>query len=533
MPEFFAPLKKLNIVQRAAVLVTLSFFYFIVFYFLYSSNHDTAFAATSFIVLIPVTLLWGMGAGIVLAVLNIFWISLSIHIITPKMSSFFSTAAAIGMSIHFGIVLIFGAIGAFQKKLKTEIEERKNAEATLILYQNQLEQIIKERTTELENAYIRINQSEKLQAIGQLAGGVAHDFNNKLTIILGYCELLRKQLDPSSTLYSYVDQIRICGQLSSGLTKQLLAFARKDVFESGFMNMNDMISEVIGLISRSLPKSIQINCTHSSLKPFVWGGISQIQSAILNIILNARDAMPCGGTLTIKTSDCFIDDAFKSKSGLTCKNGEYVVITMSDTGSGMTPEVQKRIFEPFFTTKGEGQGTGMGLAAVYGTVESHNGAISVNSIVGQGTTFTIYLPFSAKKPALVKAASSNGNYCKNEHILVVDDEHKVADILKTMLENTGYKVTIAHSGAEAIDVYKKMHAQINAVVLDMSMPDMTGLETFKILKDINPQVTALLISGYILDQQIEIGIKSGISAFLQKPIGQDELHSNIQKALNV
>jgi signal transduction histidine kinase/ActR/RegA family two-component response regulator len=477
-------------------------------------------------------LLWGIGAGIALAVLNIFCISLSIHIITPQMSSIFSTSAAIGMSIHFGLVLIFGAIGAFQKKLKTEIEERKNAEAKLIQYQNQLERIIKERTTELEKAYIRINQSEKLQAIGQLAGGVAHDFNNKLTIILGYCELLRKKLGPSSPLYSYVDQIRICGQLSSGLTKQLLAFARKDVFESGLMNMIDIINEVVGLISRSLPKNIQIDCSHSSLKPFVWGGISQIQSAILNIILNARDAMPCGGTLTIKTTDCLIDDAFKSKSGLTCKNGDYVAITMSDTGCGMTPEVQTRIFEPFFTTKGEGKGTGMGLAAVYGTVESHNGAISVNSIADQGTTFTIYLPFSAKKPALAKVAVSNDNYCKNEHILVVDDEQKVADILKTMLENTGYKVTVAHSGAEAIDIYKEMHTKINAIVLDMSMPGMTGLETFKILKDINPQVTALLISGYILDQQIETAIKSGISAFLQKPLSQDELHSSIQKALN-
>jgi signal transduction histidine kinase/ActR/RegA family two-component response regulator len=415
--------------------------------------------------------------------------------------------------------------------MKRDVEERIKAENRLIEYQNKLEQTIKERTDALENAYIKIYHNEKMQAVGQLAGGIAHDFNNKMTVILGYCDLLMKKFDINSPHYKYLEQIRISGLQSSELTRHLLAFARRGVYHFSKVNVNELISEVLALLARSFPKNITIQHSLNSTAPFVWGGVPQLQNAILNIALNAKDAMPSGGTLSIRSSNIVIDDAFVIATGQKCELGQYVSISLTDTGSGIAPEIQKRIFEPFFTTKKDGKGTGMGLAAVYGIVESHKGFITVNSVLNEGATFTINIPVTRnenKKSEILIQDQARHDY---EHVLVIDDEIKVAEIFKNMLENTGYIVTTTSNAEDAIQIYSNDYQNIDIVLIDMSMPDFSGKEIYQKLREFNPSVIALLVSGYALNDQVELALLEGVAGFIQKPCDRYELHINIQRAL--
>jgi signal transduction histidine kinase/CheY-like chemotaxis protein len=519
-----------NKIVRSIFIFFLSIVYFVIYYTLFKLTHLPIVAAFSFILLIPITWAWGIRSGFLLLILNVIWTSITLSI--PSFESRpISVNAGIGIFLQIAIVLLIGFIRSLYKKLKKENEDRIKAENKLIDYQNKLEQTIKERTEALENAYKKIYQNEKMQAIGQLAGGIAHDYNNKMTIILGYCDMLMKKFDTTSTHYKYLEQIRVSGLQSAELTKQLLAFARKGVYKFSNVNINELVSEVIALITRSFPKNIKIQHILNAIEPFVWGGIPQLQNAILNIALNAKDAMPQGGNLIIQTANLEIDESFMKILGHRCTQGPYIAISLTDTGAGIAPDIQKRIFEPFFTTKQDGKGIGMGLAAVYGTVESHKGKITVNSVINEGTTFTIYIPLSKEKPATTDIQHQSQLYNNNEHILVIDDEATVTDIFKLMLENTGYRVTTVLSGYQAIQIYTDKWADIDLVLIDMSMPDLSGRETFQKLKLINPAIKSLLVSGYTLNEQIELALTEGFAGFIQKPCDRYELHINIQKTL--
>lgn len=523
-----------NKILRSAFIFILSLIYLAVYTFSFSLTHLTIFAALSFIFLIPVTWIWGVKSGVLLLLFNIIWTTLVLSLSESEILVF-SINAVIGVSIQTIIVILIAFIRSFHKKIKKEVEERKKAEDRLIEYQNKLEQTIKERTEALENAYIGIYHNEKMQAVGQLAGGIAHDFNNKMTVILGYCDLLMKKFDPHSQSYKYLEQIRVSGLQSSELTRQLLAFARKGVYQFSNVNINMLISEIIALLNRSFPQRITIRHFLNSTTPFVWGGTPQLQNAILNIALNAKDAMPSGGTFSIETSNIAIDDTFKVTTGQKFEPGEYVRISLTDTGPGIDPEIQKNIFEPFFTTKKDGKGIGMGLAAVYGIVESHKGFITVSSILNEGTTFIVYLPVtqneSTKSPRPVYAETLNGN--DRNHVFVIDDEVDVAETIKTMLKNSGYIVTTAFSVEEALHIYSDKCRTMDIVLIDMSMPVLSGRELFLKLKVINPSITALLVSGNATSEQVELSLKDGVAGFMQKPCGRYDLHISIQRALGL
>jgi signal transduction histidine kinase/CheY-like chemotaxis protein len=523
-----------NKILRSAFLFILSLLYLAAYTFFFSLTHLPIFAALSFIFIIPVTWIWGVKSGVLLLLLNSIWTTLVLSLSESGILPF-SMDAVIGVTLQSITIILIAFIRSFHKKIKKEVEERKKAEDRLIEYQNKLEQTIKERTQALENAYIGIYHNEKMQAVGQLAGGIAHDFNNKMTVILGYCDLLMKKFDPSCQHYKYLEQIRISGLQSSELTRQLLAFARKGVYQFNKVNINMVINEIIALLTRSFPQNITLKYSLNAVTPFVWGGIPQLQNAILNIALNAKDAMYSGGTFSIETSNIVIDDAFKITTGQKCEPGEYVTISLTDTGPGIDPEIQKKIFEPFFTTKKDGKGIGMGLAAVYGIVVSHKGFITVSSILNKGTTFIIYLPVTrnestkSEKPAYTETL--NGNY--RNHVLVIDDEVNVAETIKTMLQNSGYIVSTAFSVEDALHTYSENYRTMDIVLVDMSMPDLSGRELFLKLKAINPSITALLISGNATSEQVDLSLKDGVAGFIQKPCERYNLHMSIQKALGL
>lgn len=311
----------------------------------------------------------------------------------------------LGGTIQFSIAILTGAVGSLTRKLRHEIAVRIESEDMLKKYQNQLEEMVQQRTQELQTANEHLRQAEKMEAIGQLAGGIAHDFNNQLMIIMGYCELLSKALDNKSTQWDYVKQIQTSGKRASDLTKQLLAFARKSVYKQQVVSINELASEVISLFSRSVDK-IQILSKLHAVNPYILGGPTQLQNVLLNLALNARDAMENGGTLTFETENLRFDRESDTVNNHKLPPGDYVSLSVKDTGTGIDPATMAHIFEPFFTTKEEGKGTGMGLATVYGMVSSHKGGIKVNSIVGKGTTFTLLFP-AANENSLSSAISSS------------------------------------------------------------------------------------------------------------------------------
>lgn len=379
----------------------------------------------------------------------------------------------------------------------------------------------------LEN---RLHQSEKLQAIGQLAGGIAHDFNNQLTGIIGYADLLRYELKDNKELSHYVDNILISSKRSADLTKQLLAFARKGKYLSVEIDIHRTIMEVISLMQHFIDKRINLQQILKANPSITNGDPTQIQNALLNIALNARDAMPNGGTLTFETKIIELDESLCNISIEKIKPGKYIEISIADSGIGMTEEIQKKIFEPFFTTKEEGKGTGMGLSAVYGTIKNHNGAIDVCSEIDKGTIIKICLPLATSiSENDIDSVSETVTFNQKLKLLLVDDEDMVRESGKAMLEMKGHSVTLCEDGLEAVEFYKENWRDIEIVILDMVMPILGGIETFHAMKEINPNVKVLLASGYSITGDAQILLDEGAKGFIQKPFTFEELTKSIAK----
>lgn len=515
---------------RPVIIFLLSVIYLTTYYLVFSHFRIPIVAAISFVMIIPATWSWGVRCGFLLLALNVLWTTI-VLIIVPSGLSPLSIDAFIGITLQTVTISIIGFIRSLHKKMKKEVEERIKAENKLLDYQNQLENIIKERTESLEHAYLKIYQSEKMQAVGQLAGGIAHDFNNKMTIILGYCDLLLKKFDKNNPHFKYLEEIKTCGLQSSELTRQLLAFAQKGVNHFDIVNVNDLINDIIALITRGFPKNIKTIHRLNAHEPFIMGGVPQLQNAILNIALNGKDAMPSGGQLTIETADIVIDNQFIDKKDLNCPPGSYVSITITDSGIGITPEIMKHLFEPFFTTKRDGKGTGMGLAAVYGIVESHKGCITVDSVLNEGSTFTMYIPATTKKNKKNGFSVHPSPSLNSTHVLVIDDEIRVAELFKNVLNTSGYRATTASGGEDGIDIYKNNSGAFDLVLIDMTMPSLSGRETFLKLKELNPSVVAILVSGFAQSDDVDQALSEGFSGFIQKPCSRYELHNSIQRAL--
>jgi len=388
--------------------------------------------------------------------------------------------------------------------------------------------------TERRRLEDRLRQSEKMQAVGQLAGGIAHDFNNQLVGIVGYADILRAKLGDRPELAQYPENILRSARRASDLTAHLLAFARKGKVLSVTVDLNEIVTEVVELLERSIDKKITIVLDLGADPATTAGDPSQLQNCFLNLALNARDAMPDGGELTFTSRIVHLDDEACRSSPFDLDPGDYVEVGVADTGVGMSPPVMERIFEPFFTTKENEHSVGMGLAAVYGTVKSHKGAIGVASEERGGSTFTVRLPLLVAPREIAAAGESVATATDDHsgwHILLVDDEESVCETTAEMLRALGHRVTVCRNGREAVDLYRRSADDIDLVVLDMVMPVMGGGATFDELAAIDPGVPVLLASGYSLEGDAQEILDRGARGFVQKPFSKDELSRAVREAL--
>ncbi len=377
----------------------------------------------------------------------------------------------------------------------------------------------------------QLSQSQKIEAIGRLAGGVAHDFNNILTVIRGYCELMYTKLDDASPLYKSISQIDKASKRAEGLTKQLLAFSRRQVMQSKVLNLNSLILDDKDMFQRLIGEDIELEIDLDENLGNIKADPSQIQQVLLNLVVNARDAMPDGGRLTFTTRNITLDDSIK-KVHKPMKGGNYVLLTVRDTGTGMNKDIQKQIFEPFFTTKPKGKGTGLGLSTVYGIVKQSGGFIWVYSAAGEGAIFKIYLPRVKEKvpAAKVTIPISDRNNGK-ERILVAEDEDVVRELVCNTLGNQGYQILEAANGQEALDLCLSDEEHIDMVLTDVIMPVMNGSKLVENLKTKFPDIKVLFMSGYTGETIVAKGVWETSVQFLQKPFSQAGLIQKVREVL--
>ncbi|MDA8139089.1 MAG: PAS domain S-box protein [Desulfobacteraceae bacterium] len=373
----------------------------------------------------------------------------------------------------------------------------------------------------------RFQQIQRLEGIATLAGGVAHDFNNLLMGIQGNVSLMLLDAPPESSHRDKLKSIESCVAAGADLTRQLLGFARGGKYMVKPLDLNHVTQRAAGMFGRTR-KEIKIVQKLQSDLWTVMADANQIQQVLLNIYINAWQAMPNGGHIYIETKNCVLDEAFVRPFDIPA--GRYVCISVADVGLGMEVEVQKRIFEPFFTTKEVGRGTGLGLASAYGIIKNHGGAIDFVSQVGEGTTFYIYLPGSDAKP-LAERERHTMIVRGSGTILLVDDERRILTVSQSMLERLGYTVLPAEGGLPALEIFEQFKDRIDLVVLDMIMPDLSGSAVFDHLRDMRPDVKVLLCSGYSLTQQAEDMLARGCAGFIQKPFNMERLSQKIKEIL--
>jgi two-component system cell cycle sensor histidine kinase/response regulator CckA len=373
-----------------------------------------------------------------------------------------------------------------------------------------------------------ILHAQKIDSIGNLAGGIAHDFNNILAAILGSASIMRRHLAEKSKLYKYVEIVESSARRGSSLTRQLLTFARKTERFVKPVQINALIEETLQLFQRSVSKEIVVQTALTPDSTSVNGDDGQIQQALLNLFLNARDAMPNGGTLTIST-DVTLADGHTTSQYTSVKAGPFVLVRVADTGVGIDKSLQNRVFEPFFTTKD--RGTGLGLSVVYGVVQSHGGFIDLHSEVGIGTTVALYLPRvnAAVSPQRQKRQRiARGS----ENILIIDDEVSVCEIARDMLTSLGYTVYTEHDGKAGIEMYATHQATIDLILLDINMPVLGGKDTFDLLRSINPSCRIIIVTGYGRGVIETSKFPGGVNGFMQKPFQIETLAAKVREVLD-
>ncbi len=366
--------------------------------------------------------------------------------------------------------------------------------------------------------------SQKMEAVGKLSGGIAHDFNNILTIILGYCDLIRKKADLDPMIRKQVDEIEKTAERACNLTRQLLAFSRKQIMQPVALDMNRLIESLTKMLERLVGEDIHIERRLEENLWSVWADPVFLEQILLNLVINARDAMPSGGNITIQTSNLSLTHS-RDAGLFTIRPGEYVCLRVSDTGQGIDPEIQPRIFEPFFTTKPEGRGTGLGLATVYGIVKQLGGYILLESALGKGTAFDILIPRSLKRPEETQQrvpSDTHGDTGGSETILVVEDEEALRSMIEEVLNGSGYKILTASNGTEALETLRRV-SDIHLVITDVVMPEKNGITLSREIARYAPQMPILFMSGYADEQLAHRGILLPDVRFIAKPFTAEQL----------
>ena len=386
--------------------------------------------------------------------------------------------------------------------------------------------------TEQEKAFLenQLRHTQTLEAIGQLAGGIAHDFNNILGAISGYAEMIKQKFSKGNPkIEKYSTAILSGANKGADLTAQLLAFARRGRFQKVCMNMHELISHVSLLLQHSLDQSIRVVLDLRATTPYITGDPTQMQNILLNLAMNARDAMPDGGTLTLTTENGELNEML-AKSHPEAPDGPYIIISVNDTGVGMDQRTKEKLFEPFFTTKDIGKGVGLGLASVYGSVTSHEGYISVASDVGQGSTITLYLPVD--RNALLRFQGNGSITHGKGTVVLIDNDEPIRSVSREMLSEMGYSVVEFTGAAPAIEYYRTYWREVDLVITDMIMEGMNGMACFRELKKINPSVKTVLSSGYSFSAEKQDMLKEGIAGVMQKPFDSVQLSHVVADALN-
>ena len=385
-----------------------------------------------------------------------------------------------------------------------------------------------EERRKLEN---QLRQAQKMEAVGTLAGGLAHDFNNILQVIYGSTQLMQEELSPGSSGQGDLARIMSAAERATELVKQLLAFSRKAESHLRPLDLNQLVSQVGRMLSRVIPKVIDFELHLFEGLETIMADPNQIQQVLMNLGINARDAMPDGGRIIIETKSITLDREY-TRQQVDVAPGRYVLLTLSDTGRGMDREVLEHIFEPFYTTKETGQGTGLGLAMVYGIIKNHGGHVTCYSQPGQGTVFKIYLPTAEAAPQGPVDREAGTGLGGRETILVVDDEEPLRDIAVKMLGGHGYRVLTAPDGETALKIFQDPHVPVDLVVLDLNMPGMDGSRCLDELLKIAPRTKVIMASGYSVNGHGSKALRAGATAFISKPYASAELLAKIRSVLD-
>ena len=396
-------------------------------------------------------------------------------------------------------------------------------------------EMIAEDVTERQNLEQQLRQAQKMEAVGRLAGGIAHDFNNLLTVIGGFGELIAESLEAEHPAKRQVEEVRRATERATTLTRQLLAFSRRQVLEPKFIDLNTVVAGMETLLRRLLGEDIEL-VTHRALGlEMVKADPGQIGQVIMNLALNARDAMPRGGNLTIETANTVVDESYASEH-MAITPGDYVMLAVSDTGTGMDETTKSRVFEPFFTTKAAGEGTGLGLSTVYGIVKQSGGFVWVYSEIGIGTTFKVYLPKSRAEETKVVAEGQRKPQARGaERILVVEDEDAVRTLAATLLRRAGYQVLEAgdHDGAlAALKVATEAKQAVQLLLTDVVLKQMSGRDLAEKVVTLSPSTRVLYMSGYTDDAVLRHGVLAASAAFLQKPFTSESLTTKVREVLD-
>ena len=429
------------------------------------------------------------------------------------------------LGFHFGIALAQTAIASFwayRLQVQTAHDVAQRAE---LEYHRSRERLAQ--------------QAQKMEAVGQLAGGIAHDFNNLLTVISGHCQMMQTQVPPGSPLTDDLTQVRRAAERAAALTRQLLAFGRRQLLQPKRLDVNRVVSAVEPMLRRVIDADITISVELARDTGVIVADEGQLEQVIVNLALNARDAMPKGGTLRIMTSNADLDTPLLL-GDYTVPPGDYVTLAVQDTGVGMDAATRSRVFEPFFTTKEMGKGTGLGLATVYGIVKQSRGYVTLASAPGVGSTFRLYVPRVAAGATAIDDDDSNTSpsgaavrvHARQETVIVVDDEPTLRQLAQRSLEDAGYCVLSAANGAEALERISAHQGRIDLLVTDIVMPVMGGRELVEQLNARGTPLRVLFISGYTDDEVMRRGLLEPGCAFLPKPFGLDAFQSKVREVLD-